>query len=489
MFTAICSRLSGQEVITADDAYRKVWKLDDWGYVQSRDGWICPECRQPVFLKGPHERVGKADSFVVQAHFCHHSAAAAANCALFRSGGVKRQNQAEAIYSDRKQSLRRFFAGAPETADFLAALLGGEEESLREAARDIGISRREYDQPAKEIEHSTRHSDLTAELIHARLGRVDSFLAGVFVLGADHKAKVRNGFLAVKGRKNRLRSLFIEFGRNRKKYFQLLSEAGLTHEHDVAVSQLASQVATEIEVAKQGRCATYNGMALKLLEDILGELGLVEEGEWPSNYRQYLHALPILGNRLQGFQPINTSLFRLTPVAPIASQAKKADPAIFRLHPIRITSSKRLLVEARVIDQLITQGSKLNGWTSFVCPKPNEDRNSYIAIPGANCILLTSNLCAAPFWEGEPQPLTSEILQADAELPVMIWDRRISLSPQRMTSQGVFIQKDELQDLREAMMSALFGCGEWTRGGMRYRRVNSGLRISTRQRTDKTDLA
>jgi hypothetical protein len=59
------------------------------------------------------------------------------------------------------------------------------------------------------------------------LGRVDSFLAGVFVLGADHKRKVRGGFLAVKGRKNRLRSLFIEFGRNRKQYFQLLAESNL----------------------------------------------------------------------------------------------------------------------------------------------------------------------------------------------------------------------------------------------------------------------
>ena len=137
MFTAICSRLRGQEVITADEAYRKVWQLDDWGAIQSLDGWICPECRQPVFLKGPHERIGKAFSFVVQAHFCHHSAAAAANCALFRAGGAKGQNQADVIYADRRQSLRRFFAEAPETADFLAALLGGEEESLRETLENL----------------------------------------------------------------------------------------------------------------------------------------------------------------------------------------------------------------------------------------------------------------------------------------------------------------------------------------------------------------
>lgn len=480
MFVAVCSRDKNKKTITADEAYSKVFKEEDWGFFQARDGWVCPECEQPVFLKGPHERIGKTFSFVVQAHFCHHSAAAAANCALFKAGGTRGQNQAETIYADRKQSLRRFFAGVPETADFVAALLGGEEEVIREAARDIGIKRREYRQHAATIDLSRGYADLTAQLIHERLGRVDSFLAGVFVLGADHKRKVRGGFLAVKGRKNRLRSLFIEFGRNRKQYFKLLEESNLMKEHDNAVYQLASQVATEIEAAKQEGGTTYHGMAPRLLDDVIVKLDLTEPGEWPSSYLQYLHALPVLGCRLQNFQPLNTNHYQGLQITPRAVQPKNTVTTTPRLPPIRITSSRRLLVETRVIDQLATEGSKLNGLTTFIRPKIDAPFNQYIAIPGDKCILLTSTLHAASFGDGNPCSLSQEILQADPELPAMLWDCTITLPPECITSQGVFIQKDALHKLREAATKAFGECNAWGKGGMRYRRVGSGLRISTK---------
>ena len=481
MFVAVCSRDKNKETITADEAYSKVFREEDWGFFQVRDGWVCPKCEQPVFLKGPHERVGKTFSFVVQAHFCHHSAAAAANCALFKAGVSRGQSEAEAIYVDRKQSLRRFLAGLPETADFVAALLRGEEEVIREASRDIGLKRSEYHQHAATISLSRGNVDLTAHLIHEHLERVDSFLAGVFVLGADHKRKVRDGFLAVKGRKNRLRRLFIEFGRNHKKYFQLLAESNLMPEHDNVVSQLASQVATEIEVAKQEGGTTHHGMALKLLDDALVELGLTEPGEWPSNYLQYLHSLPVPGNRLKDFQPLNTTHFQGLQITPKAAQVKNTVMRASRLPPIRITSSRRLLVEARVIDQLVTESFKLNGSTSFLKPNPSEEDNYYLAIPGDQCILLASSLHTNLVKGSKPHHLEANEILGDTELPKMLWENRIMLSPECEMREGVFIKEEALQLLREAIEKTFGNCDRWRKGGLRYRRVKSGLRISTKQ--------
>lgn len=481
MFFAVCSRDINNKTITADEAYSKVFGQEDWGFFQARDGWICPECDQPVFLKGPHERVGKTFSFVVQAHFCHHSAAAAASCALFKAGGTRGQNQAEAIYADRKQSLRRFFAGVPETADFVAALLGGEEDAIREAARDIGLKHKEYRQHAASTDLSRGHADLTAELILERLGRVDSFLAGVFVLGADHKRKVRAGFLAEKGRKNRLRSLFIEFGRNRKKYFKLLAESNLLEEHDNAISHLASQLATEIEIAKQEEGMTHHGMALRILDEVMIKLGLTEPGEWPGNYLQYLHALPVLGSRLKDFEPLNMAHFQGVRLMARVAQEKTKVAIPSRLPPIRITTSRKLLVEARVIDQLVAEGSKLNGRTSFIRPGPGAEQNYYLAIPGNQCILLTSSLHTNLVKGSRPHHLEAQEILGDPELPEMLWENRIMLPPECVISDGVIINKQVLQSLRQAIEKLFGSCDRWRKGGLRYRRVKLGLRISASQ--------
>ena len=46
-------------------------------------GWICPYCRQPVFLKGAHLRHRKGRAARVDAHFCHYSTADDLLCILF----------------------------------------------------------------------------------------------------------------------------------------------------------------------------------------------------------------------------------------------------------------------------------------------------------------------------------------------------------------------------------------------------------------------
>lgn len=472
MFTAICSRKHGRP-ITADEAYRMVWKSSDWGYFQAIDGWVCPECKQPVFLKGPHERVTKLYSFAVQAHFCHHSAKAAADCTLYADGGKPGNGQSDQIHQDRGQSLARFFAEYPEMTRFLASLLSTEEELLRGAAGDIGIREPEYMQLTQSNDFDGRvNVDMSAQSIYARLEGVDSFLAGVHVLGASHKNRIPNSFLAVKGRKNSLRRTFLQFGKNRKHYFQLLRDSGLMQEHDAVAARLVSQVATAFSKAKRESRATYWGVITKNLDNILREVGLLELGEPPCSYVQYLHALPFLGDRFPDFA-------HLVPGVPVVdSGCSTSVPSRPKpLPPIRITSSRRLLVENRVIKDLEYQGSKPNGATLFLRPCGNEDRNSYVVIPGDGCILLTSTMYATPGWRGAPWPLSAAIIQADPGLPEMLWDARITLSCKSMDATGVFIQKENLQILQRSIIAAFGGDVVWPRNAIEYRKVRSGLRI------------
>lgn len=449
-----------------------VWKSSDWGYFQARDGWVCPECKQPVFLKGPHERVTKLYSFAVQAHFCHHSAKAAADCPLYADGGKPGNGQSDQVHQDRGQSLARFFAEYPDRMHFLASLLSAEEELLRGAAGDIGIREPAYMLTPSNDFDGRGNVGMGAQSICARLEGFDSFLAGVYVLGAGHKHRIRNSFLAVKGRKNSLRRTFLQFGKNRKHYFQLLRDSGLMQEHDAVAARLVSHVATATRKAKSASRATYWGVITKNLDNILQAVGLAGLGELPCSYAQYLYALPLLGDRFPDFA-------HLVPGIPIVDSVSSTRvPSESKpLPPVRITSSRRLLVENRVIKELENHGSKPNPATLFLRPCGNEDRNSYVVIPGDGCILLTSTMCATPGWRGAPWSLSAEILQADPGLPEMLWDSRITLACESMDAIGVFIQKENLQILRRSIIAAFGGDAVWPRNAMDYRSVRSGLRI------------
>ena len=480
MFHAICSRTKGETPITADEAFSKVWRLDDWGSVQIRDGWVCPECRQPVFLKPPHERLSKEYSFVVQAHFCHHSSKAAAQCALYRAGVSRNPNQADAIYSDRKQSLSRFLGATYGAADYIAGLLGGEEEALRGVAKEIGILRLEYSHSALGLEFHRGAAYLTASDIHGRLEGFDSFLAGVFALGLDHNRRVRNGFLAVKGRKNRLRTAIIEFGRNRKHYFREVVERGLGERHIEVVDRLLSQVATEVEAAKQEGLPTHHGMASRIVDKILDKVGLKEEGDWIGNHMQYLLSLPILGNELPGFEQIGLTRKTLpTPSAPKPPHSSKppVPPNPIQDPPIRITGKGKLLIGSKVLRKLAREGSKLDGLTSFVLPDRDPEVNSYLLVPGDGCLLLTSMLHSDPKEVNGFSCICPDIILADKELPVMLWDQRICLLPVNPSS-DILVGKEVLLAILDVARRSFDRDFSVRRGGLKFRRVHSGLRIT-----------
>ncbi|WP_159816098.1 hypothetical protein [Cyanobium sp. Copco_Reservoir_LC18] len=184
MFEAICSRAPGQIRITADEAYSKVYRLEDWGSVQVRDGWICPECRQPVFLKRLHERMSKNHSFVVQAHFCHHTAAAALQCDLFKSGGSRNYSRQAADHRARMQSLTRFLGNVRREPNHLEELLFAEEEIILEVASTLGASGRDgvYPMQAHIMYRMEASLPSSAQLLKA-YSSIDSFQAGILALG------------------------------------------------------------------------------------------------------------------------------------------------------------------------------------------------------------------------------------------------------------------------------------------------------------------
>ncbi len=475
MFQAVCSRTSDQRTITADEAYSKFGMLDDWGYIQTRDGWVCPECRQPVFLKGPHERILKGYSFIVHAHFCHHSAAVAQNCALFRAGGLRALDAAQGILADRRQSLKRFFGSEHEFADFIATLLSGEEEVLRDTAIEIGVAGREYVHQAEHVGFNCGSPSLKASQIHTHLEELDSFLAGVFSLGVDHMDNVCTGFLAVKGRKNKLRSMFINFGKNRKQYFQQLIEAGLAEEHDMLAEKLVGQVMTEVEAVKLDGLLTYHGMSLRIVESILHKIKLVDPGEQPGNCIQHLQALPLLGNKVSGFERICLDSTSYAYVMPTASSGKQKAPVN---PPIRITAKRKLLIEAKVIQQLAEEGAERDGFTSFITPGLDPLINSYLLIPGDGCFLLTSDLHSDRNSASGFTRICPEIILDDVELPSMIWDQRICLMPRADLNSPILVNNETVLAALEASSRTFGRHFTAAKVGLRYRRLHSGLRIN-----------
>jgi len=467
MFEAIRSRAKDQQTISADQAYRLVFNQSDWGAIQSRDGWICPQCRQPVFLKPPHERVTKGYSFVVDAHFCHHSTTAAAQCALYHAGGKRSSNLADSITSDRKQSLQRFLSGGSETIDYVSELLSAEERVLRDVARELGIRKVEHFRHTHDFWCESSSTVLDVAAVIARLDRVDSFLAGVFALGIEHKKRVNNGFLAVKGRKNKLRSLIIDFGRNRKRYFHKLIESGLESKHAQMAKQIADSIATLVEIAEHASMLTHYGMPGFIIDSVLDKVGLIYPGEQPPNYLQYLFLLPLLGNELRGFEWIGCTHAQSDPDIPPAADS-----------PVRITAKGKLLVGDSVITRLVKEGAKLDGLTSFVRPLPQSSFNSFILVPGKDCLLLTSAQHADPTESSGYTSICPEIIEADSELPQMLWNLRTPVNSELYTGRDLLVDKETLRALVDAASIAFGVSYTRSRTGLRFRRVHSGIRIT-----------
>lgn len=467
MFEAICSRTPDQRIITADQAYSLVFNQSDWGATQSRDGWVCPECHQPVFLKPPHERIAKGYSFVVGAHFCHHSTNAAAKCELYRAGGRPSDNLGDPVTSDRRQSLQRFLSGSNISVDYISELLRLEEEFLRDVARELGIHRVEHLRTTKDLWNSPSSESLSVARANAHLDQVDSFLAGVFALGIEHKKLVRNGFLAVRGRKNKLRSMIIDFGRTRKKYFRAVLENGLEAKHASLAKQIASGIAISVDASEDSSTASYYGMPCSIIDTILDKVGLKDPNELPPDYFQYLFLLPLLGSELQGIRLIGAAPVQSDPDLPPAADS-----------PVRITAKGKLLISDSVISSLVREGAKLDGLTSFVRPLPQPAANGYVLVPGQGCLLLTSVRHADPT---EPSGYTSicrEILEADQELPAMLWNQREAVPSGLYSGTDVLVPKELLQKVIESASKEFNTCYVKSKTGLRYRRIHSGIRIA-----------
>jgi hypothetical protein len=476
MFLAVCSRDKNKKTITADEAYSKVFREDDWGFFQARDGWVCPECEEPVFLKPPHERYAKEYSYVVQAHFCHHSTKAAAQCALYKAashqGGL---GESERIHADRKQSLKRFLTAYPQQADYISELLGIEEEYLRNAAKGVLAKQVTSYRQADGILKSDPIGQVRAAQTHYRLQQLDNFLAGVLSLGLGSKTRVCRGFVATKRRRGDVRSLIAKFGSNRKEYFSAVMQNGLEKEHDQLAELLMSHISTDIERSSSEGLPTYHGMPSALLEAVLDSTSLVETGEEPPDYANYILSLPLLGSRIQGFHAIGEASLIPPRNASLAEQSQSLVTPL-QIPPVRFTKKGTLFIDEIIIQKLIREGSKLDGFTHFVRPRSRPSLNCYLLIPGDNCILLTSSIHADPTSPHGSTGICQEILSAaDCELPVMLWDKRICLLHRE---KHVKADRAGVIHLINAINNEFGIKCTLDKGGRKYRRIHSGIRIT-----------
>lgn len=476
MFLAVCSRDKNKKTITADEAYSKVFREDDWGFFQAKDGWICPECEEPVFLKPPHERHAKEYSYVVHAHFCHHSTTAAAQCALYKAashqGGL---GESERIHADRKQSLQRFLTAYPQQVDYISELLSTEEEYLRNAAKGVLAKLATGYRQADKVLKGDPSGQLGAAKTHFRLQQLDNFLAGVVALGLSSKIRVCRGFVATKRRRILVRSLIAKFGSNRKEYFSAIMQNGLEKEHDQLARLLISHISTDIERSNSESLPTYHGMPSALLESILDSTSLVEPGEELPNYTNYILSLPLLGSRIQGFRAIGAASL-IPPRSPNPAGQSQSVVSLAQLPPVRLTKKGTLFIDETVIQKLMREGSRLDGLTHFVRPRSHPSLNCYLLIPGYNCILLTSSIHADPTSPHGSIGICPEILSAaDCELPAMLWHKRICLLHRE---KHVKVDRTGVIHLINAINNEFGIKCTIDKGGRKYRRIHSGIRIT-----------
>ncbi|MBW4531839.1 MAG: hypothetical protein KME02_14235 [Aphanothece saxicola GSE-SYN-MK-01-06B] len=472
MFEAICSQTPEQRRITADEAYSKVFRLEDWGSVQVRDGWSCPECSQPVFLKGPHERIKKSHSYVVQAHFCHHSAAAAEKCELYKSGGSRIDSQVNTAYSSRMQSLTRFVSNVLERPGHLEDQLFAEEEVLLETASALGASPDHNFEGTGQLYFQVRSTCLSAARLLKTYAALDNFQIGILALGADQNEGLQSGYLAEKGRANCLRRLFIKFGKNRKHYFQALAKAGLLPMHDQVGERLIKILSKDNTASAARGLPPFS--SLEILGSILLNARAINPGDLSLNHLQYVFSLPLLSDRISGFEKIELDHAALGD-DDLQAESTKARSS---LPPIRLTNRGKLLIESKPLRQMAEEGAEPNHPTSFILPESNPSDNCFLLIPGERCLLLTSSLHINPCGSNSAAPLSSEMLDSDPELPPMLWDQRICLLTPNFKNADIVIDRESFLSVINAMKNAFGDSCRIEKGGLKHRRTRSGLQIT-----------
>jgi hypothetical protein len=445
MFKAICSRRPDKKVITADEAFSQVSRLDDWGCVFVRDGWRCLECGQPVFLKGPHERLKKDHSYHVQAHFCHHSAVAAEQCELYKSGKSRPSSLSDTVFNERLQSLRRFLDTEVSPGGFLEELLLREEEVLLEPSTELGIGRGCSAELLGKMNLQRRPTCFSAADLFKAFTQLDNFQSGVFALGMGQSSELKTGFLAERGRRNCLRRLFVKFGKNRKRYFAMISVEGLERAHDSEARRLIGTCSKGAAACEERDLPPLS--SLSRLGSALIEAHAVAPNSLSLDCLQYLYSLPLLGDRLIGFERVVLDAAVLEQEDHLGAASQKVQNSS---PSARFTSRGKLVIGSKPLRQFVEERSESDGSTTIVLPGPHLTDNYFVVVPGEGVLLLTSNLHSIHSEGPDLVLLTADMLAKDSELPSMAWKHRLCLIAAHAMNADIVIDRESVLSLLRA---------------------------------------
>lgn len=370
------------------------------------------------------------------------------------------------------QSLTRFVGNVLEHPGHLEDQLFAEEEVLLETASALGASPDHYFEGTGQLYFQVRSTCLSAARLLKTYAALDNFQIGILALGADQNEGLRSGYLAEKGRANCLRRLFIKFGKNRKHYFQALAKAGLLPMHDQVGERLIKIL------SKDNTASTARGLppfsSLEILGSILLNARAINPGDLSLNHLQYVFSIPLLGDRISGLEKIELDHAALDD-DDLQTESTKAR---ISLPPIRLTNRGKLLIENKPLRQLVKEGAGLNQPTSIILPDSNSANNCFLLIPGEKCLLLTSSLHIESCGSNSAAPLSSEMLDSDPELPPMLWDQRVCLLTPNFNNADIVIDRESVLSAINAMRSTFGDSCRIEKGGLKYRRVRSGLQIT-----------
>jgi hypothetical protein len=277
MLYALKSHEEGLPQISAEDAFSKLKGILDWGESQRTEGWICPYCRNPVFLKGSHVRHRQGSSSRVDAHFSHYSNSDAWLCVLFSPSDLRESSAALAQGVDHRQALSLFYSlpSPQDSVSWYNDAIRSEAFSVVELLDSLGISSLEEDDRPFVWPQRLRCLPQAPQELVARIKDEGFFQLGVRSFGLMHFEPLAQGALSVQGRPNAIRRFFFETGKERKEYFQRIASSGQLVEHSSLASQLSRSLIDdngEKLVWSQGVTASLRLMALLLRDAVFSEL-------------------------------------------------------------------------------------------------------------------------------------------------------------------------------------------------------------------------
>jgi len=281
MLFALRGKEKGRPRISAHDAYSKLRGVLDWGQTQRQQGWICPLCAQPVFLKGAHVRIRNGLESKVDAHFCHYSSSAEALCLLLSPSSHHGLTSEAAHGIDHRQFLSLFYSLPQEyeTGSWFNSQVREEAFLAVELLDKLGIgSFEEAERPFAWPIEKQRLPDSPLDFIS--LARTDeNFIIGLRSYGLAENESLLNGPLSCQGRPNAIRRFLLETGKERKDYFRRIASSGQLTEHVTQATKLVNRLLADQENHLLWRAGFT--ASLRLIVTLLVETGFIESHPKP----------------------------------------------------------------------------------------------------------------------------------------------------------------------------------------------------------------